>query len=356
MHPLSKKILAWFADHGRDLPWRRTYSPYHVWISEIMLQQTQMDRAVAYFERWVEQFPDVLSLAAADQDEILKQWEGLGYYSRARNLHRAAILLAQQHGGQLPAHRHHLLALPGIGPYTAGAILSIAFDQPEPVIDANVERLFARLFDIAEPVRAAATKKKILRLAEEMLAACSPRLFNQALMELGALVCTPRSPGCPACPVASHCRARKLDTVQQRPVLPPKKEPLVIEMATGIVRRNGLLLIQKRPATGVWANLWEFPGGRLEPGESPEEAVVREYQEETELTVVVDEKITTTRHSFMHYRVILHCFFCRSKDCRSPRLHAAQENRWVRPEELGNYAFPAGHRKLIDYLERNKLL
>jgi len=344
-------LLDWFQLHSRDLPWRHTYEPYHVWIAEIMLQQTRMDRVVLYFKRWLERFPDIPTLAAADEDEVLSCWEGLGYYSRARNLHRTARLLADQ-GNMLPPRYESLVKLPGIGPYTAGAIMSIAFNQDFPVVDANIERIFARLFDIATPIRSSENKALIWQKAGEMLPSGKSRIFNQALMELGALVCLPRNPHCSQCPVTRCCKAHQLQIVHERPVLPPKKKNIFIEMATGILVRGEKILIQKRQADDVWANLWEFPGGRLKEGETPQQAVVREFLEETGLHVGETREITSVRHSYMHYRVILHGFFCDVIDGeeREPALLAAQENRWVRFTELHRFAFPAGHRKLIDYL------
>jgi len=348
------QLLNWFNIHSRDLPWRHTYEPYHIWIAEIMLQQTQMNRVVFSFTRWLERFPDIATLAAAEEDEVLKCWEGLGYYSRARNLHRTAKLLAEQ-GYILPAVYEDLIKLPGIGPYTAGAIMSIAFNQDFPVVDANIERLFARLFDIITPIKSRENKKLVWQKAAEMLPAGKSRIFNQALMELGALVCLPKKPLCSQCPVSLYCQALQLQIVHERPMLPPKKKTIYIEMATGILVRGGKILIQKRQADDVWANLWEFPGGRLKEGETPQQAVVREFLEETGLQVGVTGEITSVKHSYMHYRVILHGFFCDvvAGEEKEPALYAAQENRWVSFSELHRFAFPAGHRKLIDEVLRD---
>lgn len=347
----SNDLLAWFRDHERDLPWRRTYDPYHVWISEIMLQQTQMDRVVGYFLRFIKQYPDIGSLSETTEDELLKMWEGLGYYSRARNMHKAAKILAAQ-GAVLPENYEQLLALPGVGPYTASAIMSIAFNRPYAVLDANVERLFARLLDIDKPVKEKESLALIRSQVEALLPGDQPRLFNQALMEFGALVCKPGIPECGMCPFQEGCLALQAGSVGERPLLPMRKKTIFIEMACGLVRRQGKFLIQKRQADDVWAHLWEFPGGCLEEGESPEQAVVREYQEETEWQVVPSAKIATVQHSYMNYRVTLHGFFCDLVPGQEgePVLHAAQEARWVEMEELANYAFPSGHRKLIGHL------
>lgn len=346
---LQKALLAWFSAHSRDLPWRRGYAPYHIWLSEIMLQQTQMDRVIGYFTRWLTRFPDIPTLAAAAEDDVLSAWEGLGYYSRARNLHQAARRLVAGYGGELPVDHAALLRLPGIGRYTAGAIMSLAFNEPFPVVDANVERLLARLDDIDSPIKEAANQRFLWQRVRELIPAGQARPFNQALMELGALVCTPRNPDCSSCPLRPRCRALRGHTVDKRPVLKEKQPSVRIEMATGILLRKGKIFIQKRPAAGVWPNLWEFPGGRLEPGESPEAALIREYREETEWEIDALEKLRIVRHSYTRYRVTLHGYCCRlAPGSGAPVLHAAQEYRWVEPTELANFAFPTGHRQLIE--------
>jgi len=347
---IPETLLAWFAEHQRDLPWRKSYDPYHVWISEIMGQQTRMDRVVGYFNRWVERFPDVERLAAARQDEVLSLWEGLGYYRRALNLHAAAREIVRRHQGRIPEQREELLELPGIGPYTAAAILSLAFNQDVPVVDANVERLLSRLFDIDSPVKLPHNRAFIRRTMEEWLPPGSARLFNQAVMEFGALVCRPGSPGCATCVLASCCRSLRHRTVAKRPALPPRKSTVFIEMACGILVHHGRVLIQKRPETGVWPNLWEFPGGELEEGESPLGAVKREFLEETELVILPHAHLASVHHSYTRYRVTLHGFLARLApgSSETPVLHAAQEHRWVTVDELDGFAFPTGHRQLID--------
>lgn len=345
----QEALLAWFAAHSRELPWRRSYLPYHIWLSEIMLQQTQMDRVIDYFTRWLERFPDIAALAAANEEEVLRYWEGLGYYTRARNLHRAAQHVVAAYQGTLPTDHAALLRLPGIGRYTAGAIMSLAFNEPYPVVDANVERLFARLDDIDSPIKEAANQRFLWQRVRELIPAGQARSFNQALMELGALVCTPRNPDCPTCPLRMRCRALRSRSVERRPVTRDKRPVVRIEMVTGILIHQGKIFIQKRPPTGVWANLWEFPGGQLEPGESPAEALIREYREETEWEIEGLEELRVVRHSYTRYRVTLHGYCCRlAPGSGPPVLHAAQEYRWVEPTALDRFAFPTGHRQLIE--------
>lgn len=351
---LQKALLNWFNENQRDLPWRHSYEPYQIWISEIMLQQTQMDRVTLFFTRWMNTFPDVATLAAASEHQVLKCWEGLGYYSRARNILKTAQLLITRYQGKIPESRKELLQLPGIGPYTAGAIASISFNRDVPVVDANIERIFARLFNIDLIPGSPEAKRLHWQKAEILLPKDHSRNFNQGLMELGALICRPKNPDCSACPLAPHCQALKYDIIPERPVPKKSKQIIPIEMATGVLIHNGQLFIQQRLADDVWGSLWEFPGGRMKKGENPEQTVVREFLEETEFKVQVESKITTTLHHYTRYKVTLHCFLVTLAGQDSdPVLHAAQDFRWIPAEELANYAFPAGHRKLISYMEKS---
>lgn len=349
---ITSHLLNWFSKAGRDLPWRRTYTPYQVWISEIMLQQTQMERGVAYFTRWLTRFPDVQTLAAASEDDVLKYWEGLGYYSRARNLHRAARIVRDQHAGHLPSDPKLLESLPGIGAYTARAIASIAFKRDVCVIDANVERVMARLFAIKSPVKSRQTRQEIEAHCSRLLPTGQARAFNQAVMEFGALVCTPKNPACATCPLSSWCQARLAGVQESLPVTAPKQSPIFITMVTGVLVHNGRILTQKRQPDDVWGNLWEFPGGVLEAGETPEQAVVREYLEETNLRVRPVASIADFRHSYTRYRVRLYaCFVELESNPADIVLRAAKEYRFATWSEIHTLAFPAGHRKLIEHLD-----
>lgn len=346
----AAKLLDWFAANMRPLPWRKTYEPYSVWISEIMLQQTQMDRGIAYFNAWMRAFPSVAAVAGADEETILKAWEGLGYYSRARNLHKAAQKIMRDWDGVFPSGLAEIRSLPGVGEYTAGAIAAIAFNAPEPAVDANVMRIFSRLCDVDVPLTHPGVKEFITGEVRSLMAGSPPRLFAQALMELGALVCA-KKPDCPACPLKPYCEAARLGSAEKRPKKKNKTVYTALEMATGLIMRDGRLFIQKRPPYGVWAGLWEFPGGCLEEGETPEQAIVRETMEETELPVAVRDKLAVIRHSYTTCRVTMHAFSCALLDAeKTPVLHAAVEGRWILPEETAKYAFPAGHRKLLEQL------
>lgn len=347
-------LLRWFSSNNRELPWRLNYDPYHVWLSEIMLQQTQMERGVAYFQRWLQRFPDIDSIATADPQEILKYWEGLGYYARARNLYKAAKTIVDEFDGEIPSNYDDLLRLPGVGPYTASAILSIAFNYNIPVVDANVERVFSRIFDIDEPLKERGVHEKIKRMAEKLLPEGKARQFNQALMDLGGLICTPRKPQCGLCPISKECLAYLGNFVIDRPVKVAKQQTITIEMATGLILKNGYVFIQQRRDDDIWGGLWEFPGGRLKEGESPSDAVVREYKEETGFKVKVRRKITTVIHFFTKYKVILHCYQCLlDQDSILPDLNAAQKFHWIKEAQLDSYGFPAGHRKYIGYIRQH---
>lgn len=356
---LQRVLLNWFAANRRPLPWRETYSPYATWIAEVMLQQTQMERGVSYFLRWMERFPTVQSVAEADDTSLLKAWEGLGYYSRARNIKKAAQALVTQHGGALPQDMEALKALPGIGPYTAGAIASTAFNMAVPCVDGNVERVLSRVFDIDSPVKAEPAKSRIRELAEALIPQGQARDLNQSLMEFGALVCR-KKPLCGHCPVCAAnsrlCESLHVGVVDDRPVPGRKVSVRQVEVANGLLVREGKVFVQQRENEGVWAGLWEFPGGGLELDESPEETVVREWREEVDFAVRPLAELAVVRHAYTSYRVTLHCFSLELvQRCEEPWpvpavLTEAVDCRWVSPDELDKLPMPAPHRKIADRL------
>lgn len=344
-----RDLLAFFDDRARALPWRETSDPYAIWISEVMAQQTRVDTVVPYYERWLERFPTVEALAAAPLDDVLKVWEGLGYYSRARNLHRAAGVVAERHGGRVPDTAEGLMALPGIGRYTAGAIASIAFQRPVPAVDGNVRRVYARLADDPAPPAAAVT-----RWAADVVDPSRPGDFNQALMELGAVVCTPRNPECGACPVAEHCRARVAGTVDRRPA--PKKRAAVRRetRAVGVfLRTDGLprrVLLRKRPSRGLLAGLWEFPSAVVGPraGEPAVESAVGELADALGLALRDGPGLAlpSVAHAFSHLHVTYRPWLVEVDAPRAPAAGAADPLRWVDPTDPGDLALPVAQQRI----------
>lgn len=337
------------------MPWRRRPGtsekpdPFRVWLSEVMLQQTRVDQALPYFERFLQTFPTVGALAAATTDEVLKRWEGLGYYSRARNLHRAAQIVQKRHGGRLPETVKELRNLPGIGPYTANAIASIAFGQRAPVVEGNVVRVLARVFNVKEPVNDAAMRRRLWGIAEGLVPKKSPGDFNQALMELGARICTPRAPKCSACPLCGLCEARAAGVEDVRPVRLPKTRIPRHEIVVAVIKRHGRYLLGKRPSKGLLGGLWEFPGGKVRRGESHRRALIREIREEIGLGVKVGELIASARHAYSHFTVTLHVYRCTPVRGRpKPCFHTAL--RWVPKAHFSRYAFPKANHKFLNLL------
>jgi A/G-specific adenine glycosylase len=351
--PFHFLLLNWYSQHARCLPWRGVQDPYQIWVSEIMLQQTRVETVIPYFERWVVRFPTIDALAAASQQDVLAAWEGLGYYSRARNLHRAAQFLVDHFGGKLPADIRQLRKLPGVGRYTAGAIASIAFGLDQPALDGNIRRVLSRLFDVTEAARSSAFERHLWQLAEEHLPPGRAGEYNQALMDLGALVCTPRAPDCPHCPLADGCQARLLGVQAQRPLAKPRPAIPHYTVTAAVIfaadhpQSDTRVLIAQRPTDGLLGGLWEFPGGKVEPGEDLPVCLQREICEELGVEIEVGEPLGVYRHAFTHFRVTLHAFRCSLRaslvgDDPTPILRPIQvaDIRWVKPEELVN--FPMG--------------
>jgi A/G-specific adenine glycosylase len=345
-------LLAWYhADH-RALPWRDTRDPWAIWVSEIMLQQTRVDAVIPYWHRFLARFPDPAAFAAAPLDEALREWEGLGYYARCRNLHRAAAIVASVHGGAFPASPDLAAMLPGLGRSTANAILSIAFGAALPVLDGNVRRVAVRLLDEREDPRKPAVDRRLWEAAQSWIAAApDPALHNQAMMELGAVVCLPRSPRCDVCPVAEGCRARAAGSAADLPVRAPVKVIPEVCVAVGIVRDGaGRLFVQRRRPEGLLGGLWEFPGGKVEAGETPSEALRREMREETGWEVVVGAPVAVVRHAYSHFRVVMHAFECTGAS-GPPCLRAADAWAWASAADLHRYAFPRANRKILEALQ-----
>lgn len=346
----------WFDGARRPMPWREPgpdgrRDPYRVWVSEVMLQQTRVETATPYFRRFTEAFPTIRALAEADLDSVLKRWEGLGYYSRARNLHRAARLVADEHGGAVPSDPEAFRALPGVGPYTAAAVLSLAFGEPLAVLDGNVIRVLARVFAVEADSKAGSTRAALQALADRLLDTRAPGRWNEAVMELGATICTPRAPACPRCPLRDVCRARVSGDPEAYPVTSKARPVPHHAIAVGVVTDEaGRLLIQRRPEDAMLGGLWEFPGGKQEPGEALDETCRREIREEVGLDVEVGPLIARVDHAYSHFRITMHAFRCRPRG--GTLVSASGEPvQWVLPEALDGFAFPRANRRVIEALQ-----
>ena len=326
---ISSKLLKWYRKHGRVLPWRGHPDPYAVWVSEIMLQQTRVEAVIPYFEKWMARFSTVKSLAQADEENVLNHWEGLGYYSRPRNLHKAAQMVVEKFGGKLPRSIDELRKLPGIGRYTAGAIASIAFGFDEPVLDGNLRRVYARLFNVDIPADSTEGEKMLWNIANENLPKGKAGDFNQAMMDLGATICLPKNPRCLLCPLLGECEAQKLGVQEERPVLKRKAEvPHVVHAAAVIVNR-GRALLAKRPSKGLLGGMWEFPNGEVtgDPAKGLAKAIRAGYG----LKVRAGEAVTTVEHAYSHFRVTVHAYRCELIET------SKRENlKWVKVSELND--------------------
>ena len=346
---IQRKLLNWYRRTGRDLPWRRTSDPYRILLAEFMLQQTQVETVIPYYERFLERFPTIQSLAMASSSDVLKSWEGLGYYARARNLHRAAQIIVERDGGQIPATYDGLSSLPGFGPYTTAAVLSIAFGKDYAVLDGNVMRVLCRLFGIGEDIAQTRVKKRLWELAEGLMAEGHAGDYNQAIMELGATVCRPRQPDCPACPLQSHCQARKSDHPETLPYKSPRKARPHHTLGVGIVWRGNELLIARRKENGLLGGLWEFPAAQQKKGEPLQDCCLRAVLEETGVEAKIQSRFHTVKHAFTHFSVTMHAFLCRYRRGRV-RPIGCSDVQWASPETLSSYAFSRANRKLIDAL------
>jgi A/G-specific adenine glycosylase len=342
-----RRLLAWYGRHARDLPWRRSADPYRVWLSEVMLQQTTVAMAAPHFERFTKALPTVERLAAADESQVLRLWEGLGYYRRARALHSAARLIVAQHGGELPRDVATLMRLPGIGRYTAGAIVSQAFDAPAPILEANTVRLFSRLVGYrGDPIKGAG-QRVLWRTAEEMLPRKGAARFNQALMELGSLVCTPTAPRCHECPVVAHCAAFKLGLQHEIPPAAAKPKPIAVREAAVVVRQNGAVLLRQCGADERWAGLWDFPRFRVE-GEGPmfvRDELVAGVREQTGISVTPGGLIHTLKHGVTRYRITLDCYEARFMGGRVASTKA-RPVRWTPMSSLADLPLSVTGRRL----------
>ena len=343
-----RRLLAWFDEHARDLPWRRTRDPYRVWVSEVMLQQTQVATVVEYFNRFVAELPSIAALAAAPEERVLRLWEGLGYYRRARQLHAAAQRIAREHGGQFPRDADAARRLPGVGRYTAGAVLSIAYDLPLPIVEANTARLLSRLIGLRDEPARAASQRRLWQAAEQLVSPREPGKLNQALMELGSLVCVPREPRCPACPVARWCAARRAGLEQSIPVTRSRPKTEAVREAAVVVSRRGEVLLWRRGPGGRWAGLWDFP--RFEIAATDEAPLRDELAAKVAALIGVQcqplAPFASLTHGVTRFRITLAGWRAHWLAGRA-RAADGGEVRWVRPAALGAYPLSVTGRKLV---------
>jgi A/G-specific adenine glycosylase len=344
---IQRKLLGWYQKHRRDLPWRFPQDgadPYRVWLAEVMLQQTQVAAAIPYYRRFVERFPTLESLAEAKDDDVFALWSGLGYYARCRNLLAAARAVVNDHGGELPRSVEGLRALPGFGPYTAGAVASIAFAVPAPIVDGNVARVLSRLFALEGAPEEKGTRDALWSLAAELVPDDLPGDFNQALMELGATLCGKGAPACDRCPVAAQCQARERGLTRElpRPKRAARRKPLLIVAA--LIERKGAWLLRRRPAGGLFGGLWELPGVELSAAQRPGPTLERALQRQLGGRFRVGLEVGSVDQVLTHRNLTLRAYRCRPSGW-TPRMGSGL--RWVRREELGMVGIAAVTLKML---------
>ncbi|MFC7393956.1 A/G-specific adenine glycosylase [Scopulibacillus cellulosilyticus] len=352
INQFNKDLIQWFYQNKRDLPWRQTKNPYYIWISEVMLQQTQVDTVIPYYQRFITQYPTPEDLASAEEEAVLKTWEGLGYYSRARNLQKGVREVVEEYQGRVPNNKKDILSIKGIGPYTAGAVLSIAYDQAEPAVDGNVMRVLSRIFLIDDDI----TKQKTRRLFEEIIyniiSETDPSAFNQGLMEIGALICKPKQPKCDQCPIAKHCRAFDEGVQTEYPVKKKKTPPKPLFFAALVLRdKAGKFLIRKRPEQGLLANLWEFPMVPLESLQTDTNKAVQDYiKKNYDLSIQINNTEMSIQHTFTHLKWHLNLF-----TGMIDKTPVKEGGKWVSLKELEKFPFPVSHQKIVDKIKQGLL-
>jgi A/G-specific adenine glycosylase len=343
---MTLSLLEWYNREKRILPFRNIDNPYKIWLSEIMLQQTQVDTMIPYFNRWIKKYPTLQSVANEDQEKLLKMWEGLGYYSRCRNFHKAIKIVFNQYSGIVPNNWTDFRALPGVGDYTAAAVLSIAYHQPYPVIDGNVKRVMARLLGLKNLIKR--NMSRMNRYLNEHISKDFPGDFNQGMMELGAGICSPKNPDCGKCPVSNFCKGFLMGSPESYPKYIKKEKTPHYEIVAGIIWRDDKFYIQKRGEKGMLAGLWEFPGGKVEKGETLEEALQREIKEECGALPKVLKKIGTIKHAYTHFSITFHGYHCEEN---GTPLQNKEFSNWIRPDQIDDFPFPKANHKLFSLLE-----
>jgi A/G-specific adenine glycosylase len=341
---IQKKLLQWYKKNARDLPWRRTRDPYAIWVSEIMLQQTQVATVIPYYQRFLKTLPTVRHLARADLSKVLKVWEGLGYYSRARNLHRAARIVSNHFNGKIPDNLTDLRTLPGIGRYTAGAILSIALNKEVPILDGNVKRVLSRLCAIADPSGRDRTEARLWHLSESLIPKGHASSFNQGLMDLGAMLCTPKEPQCPKCPLCDLCKGRASGDPERFPAKIPKKKIPHIEALSAVILKNGRALLRQRPPEGLLGGLWEFPNWKNEDNGRSRFKLRNDIKKDMGMIVEVRRGVGTFTQTFSHFKLTLHVYHFQY-------LTGKAMGRWIPINNLSLFPMSRIHRRIAERLD-----
>lgn len=349
MPQFSKDLLSWFKKYAREMPWRGEKNPYKIWLSEIMLQQTQVDTVRPYYERWLKKFPTVASVARAKEDEVLKLWEGLGYYARCRNFQKACQQVVKDFNGKVPSRLEDLKTLKGIGPYTLAAVGSIAFGHVVACIDGNIKRVIARVLALDVPPSQGLLQ--IETFLNKNISKKYPGTFNEALMDLGATICVPKNPKCLICPVQKHCKAFETKTVDVYPKPEKKLERPHYQIAVGVVWKGNKILVSKRKSKGLLGGLWEFPGGKIQKGETSAACAAREVKEEVGVDVEVGSSIGKIKHQFTHFSIEMEAFVCKYMKGR-PRAIECEAWKWIQLQEISNFAFPKANHKLFPKLPK----
>jgi A/G-specific adenine glycosylase len=351
MASIAQKLLNWFQVNHRKLPWRTTDDPYAIWVSEVMLQQTQVNTVIPYYEHFLKQFPDITTLAKSNQDHVLKCWEGLGYYARARNFQKASQIVVQQFSGKIPSDPLIFRQLPGVGDYINAAVQSIAFGHRLAVVDGNVRRVLSRLYEMPEFVNDNKYSKTFAKKAQTLLCNKYPGNYNQAIMELGALICSPRNPQCVNCPLSLDCQALIHDTVS---VFPRRKKTPVIpteNWVAAVIQKDNRFLLTQRKTNGFLGGLWEFPGGKIMKNEPHQEACLRHIHEQLQINIQIQQHVAQIKHTYTHFKQLMDAFLCQYHS-GSVNLNGPIDFKWINWTDINQLAMPKSNLKLLKSIEK----
>ena len=346
---LSRELLDWYKKEKRSLEFRHTSDPYKIWISEIMLQQTKVNTMIPYYNKWIDKYPDVKSVADSKIDDLIKCWKGMGYYGRCVNIYKTAKIIMLKHHGKIPNNYKDIISLPGIGIYTAGAVLSIAYNKPYPAIDGNVKRVFSRILGIKN-----LTKKNLKRIENNILLLIdkfNPGDFNQAIMELGAIKCKVKNPHCYSCPLQNYCKAKKISKPNLYPKNKINKKIPHYNIAVGMIWCGNYFYIQKRPQNKMLGGLWEFPGGKVKQNETIKKALKRTIKKECDILPIINKKIAQIKHTYSHFSITLHCYKCGLKN---KNLLKTKNSNWITSQDIFKFPFPKANHKIFQVLNDNK--